>query len=488
MRLTSNHYLQFHDYLTQITENSEKQGIKKIRQASIATLLSVDPAGVCRFLLGETKQPKKMLSNFIGRCPLEFQKWPIGKNNIERILTKNDMLYFLNPNQGFVECIHLPTAIKSNQKRIKNIALQSNLNALGNQLVVPEAVKDPALNITSANGFIPTRLLARPILRKSVKVIRADAAPIVISYRGHHSEKDAAGMLFDHMRLQMITNHPTLVLSDSQIENRVNHLFANAIKNHAAALPFGDRNTRLPPFVNDCSESGLLVVPGRVHSNENEPIRLRHEYKVIREALNRGQPILGICAGIWRVWEQLHIWTKFPDTLNYSAQNLLDWHQKYSSVIDVLDHAYGGGMIRLGANGTQATYNVQIHDVMIQQSTLLSSILKNAPHRQSVNSVHWKAVNHAQTPKNIVVSAFSLENPSIDIQTRQQTKMHPQEGTVEAFESIHGAPIMGLQWHPEGYPKNSVHAEFLRYMAQAGNAYVAKRKVLKQIQETVPQT
>ena len=64
--------------------------------------------------------------------------------------------------------------------------------------------------------------------------------------------------------------------------------------------------------------------------------------------------------------------------------------------------------------------------------------------------------------------------------------MKPEEGLVEAFESVSGSPIMGIQWHPEGYSdKDPAHGNLLKYMALAGTAYAAKRAMLKQLQEKI---
>lgn len=56
---------------------------------------------------------------------------------------------------------------------------------------------------------------------------------------------------------------------------------------------------------------------------------------------------------------------------------------------------------------------------------------------------------------------------------------------MESFESLLGAPIIGVQWHPEGYDSNkdSSHSNLLRYMALAGQAYAGKRTIIQQIQE-----
>ena len=54
---------------------------------------------------------------------------------------------------------------------------------------------------------------------------------------------------------------------------------------------------------------------------------------------------------------------------------------------------------------------------------------------------------------------------------------------VLTFESNMGAPILGIQWHPEGYNGDGapVHKNLLNYMRLAGDAYAAKRNMLKEL-------
>lgn len=313
--------------------------------------------------------------------------------------------------------------------------------------------------------------------------------PLVISYRGHESSKDGEGMLFDHMRLQDLTKFPTrtLVPENTSVVRNATEVFKNALKVHPSRLLFGERDENLityPENVQECANLGLLIIPGRAKAVENEPIRLAHEYNIIRGALNRGQPILGICAGSWRLYEQLYMWTKSPNKMNVNAVDLSSWHNLNNTLIDVKDHSYNGGMIRLDANGVQSSYNVQIHDITIKQNSMLN-IAMNIFGTETVNSVHWKAVNKDKLPGNVQICAEAMKCPTIHVNTRQGVKMNPQEGIAEAFENVHGVPLLGVQWHPEAYSINTSHAKLINYMVLAGNAYAAKRQMLRDL-ETNP--
>lgn len=311
---------------------------------------------------------------------------------------------------------------------------------------------------------------------KKQKYPSLSKAPIVISYRGHQTFKDGQGMLYDHMCFQISTRYPTVRTQPQSVDGQVTNVFTSAINQHTVSLLEGVKNAegkKIPALIQDSTTGGLLVIPGRVRAVEDEQVRLKHEARVIREALKRGQPILAVCAGAWRVWEQV-----------ITSEN------RKNALINVTDHNYSGGMLRLDQAGKYATYNVQIHDVKIERASFLESSMRVRSsakvNRLSVNSVHWKAVNPDTCPLHFRISAWSQENPSFERKTRQKSEMHPQENTPEAFESIFGAPIFGIQWHPEGYTAEDkdycdLHINLLCYMAKAGDAYQAKRRMLREL-------
>ena len=139
-------------------------------------------------------------------------------------------------------------------------------------------------------------------------------------------------------------------------------------------------------------------------------------------------------------------------------------------------------MPSLNKFGVHTGYNVQIHDVVIEDNSLLKNALGNDVLRMETNSVHSKAVNPQRSPLNVRISAVAKKSPTLNAINRQGV-MEPQEDVVEGFETISGVPVMGIQWHPEAYSRDTSHANMLKYMALAGSAYAAKRRMLNQMDE-----
>lgn len=387
---------QVHDYLTQVFAFSNTEGLPRITQSRVASILEVAQSTISRFL----SRPKSgvVKSHFAEKFPHEVELWPKDGEKINRFLTHLDVRVFLG---------------------------------------------------------LPLPLPVNPPLPRVPRPRPADVAPIVIGYRGHESAKDGAGMLYDHMTIQQRTGHPTRVsyAQDPDIAYLAGDQFRAALGNHPSNLPHGGQ----PPAIDEAHAGGLLVIPGRVRKKEYEPLRKAHEEDIINEALRRGQPIVAICAGSWRVWEACG-----GDTM------------------EVEDHSYGGGMLRLDrVAGTRVTHNKAIHGLELETDAMITTILGDEAPTQ-VNSVHWRAVDPATTPERLRVVGWSTDDPSIVVKTRQSILMQPQVHTPEAFESTHGAPIMAFQWHVEGGDSPALH-----FMALAGDAYLAKQRVLEEFKASL---
>ncbi len=221
----------------------------------------------------------------------------------------------------------------------------------------------------------------------------------------------------------------------------------------------------------------MLLIPGRMRENEYDSIRSRHETDLINKACNRGQPILAICAGSWQLWQKLG-----------------------GSLQDARDHVYSR-MVGLSKDGKKSTYNVDIHRLSFEEDSMLASVMKGKPspyslpvnlHNLTVNSVHWRAPDETTTPTLLKVVARSIDDGSAP-NHRTGNHMEPDEDSVEAFESQYGAPLLGIQWHPEAYfgkdfPQDEYHLRIVRFMAQAGDAYAAKRKMIKELEGVILNT
>jgi gamma-glutamyl-gamma-aminobutyrate hydrolase PuuD len=310
--------------------------------------------------------------------------------------------------------------------------------------------------------------------------------PIAITYR---NEGGGKGAFYDHHTLQLSTDHPTVIALDE--EGNAGNLNQDLIKTFIRdkwtfGLSYGiDKDgKRIPDATTRPWKQGLLVVTGRERDQEGIEARNKYEQLVLRESLRRGQPILAICAGCWQLWKAFD--GRFEG---------------------VKDHAYRQ-MINLSEDTGQVTYNKQIHLISIEQQSLLFQAMRKPKNLLlPVNSVHWKApkLNKVRGVKDkfkvtaedkFKVSATAKHDEGLAPfrNIKENKKMNVQENTIEAFECENGAPILGIQWHPEAYATDS-EAEvteapqganlallrYIRYMAKAGDAYYRKIQMLAEL-------
>lgn len=458
-------YTQLRDYLTQIISLSNTDGLPRITQSRVASELEITTSTVSGFLNKKITNPNKMMTNFMSKYPEELSKWPLNRDKIGRTLKKIDAQYFLGLQMPIQQIPRTPPLVIPPLQLIATQASTTLAQTSTPPVILPKPTK--TVNTTS-------------LIRKPHK------ATIAISYRGHQSDKDGMGMVFDHVRLQDITKYKTKVLVAKNVQETVSELLNSAWQNHPVPPPSHKKHSMkvtYPRLITDCGNIGLLIIPGRARAVENEPVRLAHEYRVIRNALNRGQPIIGLCAGSWRLYEQLLIWTQYSAKLNKDTAKLATLHETNITLVEVEGHNNRSGMLRLSncqknvGYGVKAVNNRQMHDIILNDS-LLKSVLDYETDRITVNSVHWKAVNPDNLPLNTKISAVAAMNARLCKTS--------QEGCVEAFETEFGSPIMGIQWHPEGYNADSGHGNLFKYMAQAGSAYAAKRRMLDELREQPP--
>ena len=323
---------------------------------------------------------------------------------------------------------------------------------------------------------------------------------IVIPARGYSgNDKSAKGIFFDHVTFQKATSHKTAILIAEGQEHDEKSFLAH-LKDYPLTLKHGQEKhgKKVPVISTDEDEQGLLVIPGRLRDQEYDPTRAAHEKKLIRVALRRGQPILALCAGSWRLWDAYRQLVEGPDYICEVSEGLKE-----------VEHHSAARMLSLSKVHGNTIYNTQIHGVSIEKDSLLASALSRKERDQEpanvlpVNSIHWKAVDENTLP--VVMTANERKQPLLTIsarsvednegifakkdgttrENRHGQDMNPEIGVVEAFEGVAGAPILGLQWHPEGYnegEENSIyHLNILRFMAEAGEAYYCKRRTLKQL-------
>lgn len=307
---------------------------------------------------------------------------------------------------------------------------------------------------------------------------RAPLAEILISYRDEGTPA-GKGAFYDHYTLQKHTSQQTAILHSPKPAISI-HDFKRYIVGQTQNLPKSllDQGIQrpVPPVRKACVTGGLLVIPGMSHQsdqtqNATHKIRIAFEEQMIKQVRLQGRPIIAICAGSWTLWKTLG-----------------------GQLIDVSDHNYGAGMPKIGVNGNIVN-NKRVHNIVVEPNSLLQKAMKLKASVQArtlpVNSVHWRAPSEATLPCNFKISARSAHNDDIEIKTRQGNDMSPDPNTVEAYESVHGAPIIGFVWHPEAFDWRSAdseelpHRRVLFYMAKAGNAYRARVQVTKQFKETL---
>lgn len=318
----------------------------------------------------------------------------------------------------------------------------------------------------------------KPVARKlSFSPKPLEKAPIHIPVRGTADDKDAKGIYFDHYVIQRATGH----FSKAVVPAGSVYPFPalnGYIRQNPYALPYGiEYSSRMLPLQVTSDDGGLLIIPGRMRDREYDIVREAHENALLRKALLRGQPVLGICAGAWRVWEALRRLEMDPDFSQKMQEGLAE----------VYDHS-AARMMSFSESTGQVVYNIQLHGVKVEADSLLYQMMgKKSAVEMDVNSVHWKAPDRKALPSNVRVVAVATKGDVKETRNRHGRVVESELDTVEAFEAVFGAPVIGVQWHLEAYNLkdrgSEAHLNILRWMAKVGDVYAQKRKVLVELTE-----
>lgn len=163
-------------------------------------------------------------------------------------------------------------------------------------------------------------------------------------------------------------------------------------------------------------------------------------HRCIRTAMLRGQPTLAVCGGHYALWRSLHVRCGFQDAARHSNR---------------------GGMPRLGKGSEPVVNNRVMHRVQVLPGTHLACGMMDRTRMAlaclpAVNSVHSWAIHKPSDGSgfevvNICYSATSTEDIHMYTNHDKGTKERPEEGCVEAIETVFGAPVIGVQWHPEAF-------------------------------------
>lgn len=148
--------------------------------------------------------------------------------------------------------------------------------------------------------------------------------------------------------------------------------------------------------------------------------RNAYELELIQEARLRGMPTMAICGGSWTLLQ-----------------------------------GYGGEVSTLPSKSHLGGLDQGKHGLQMQPNTLLSGttpVLAKKDDREHsdkvdlVNSTHW-ATPHTDED-GFVKREGSGEDPNDLLEVSARS---PKDQVVEGFESKFGAPMLGVQWHPEAY-------------------------------------
>lgn len=374
---------------------------------------------------------------------------------------------------------------------------------------------------------------------------RPPKSPITIAYRacahGH-------GAFWDHYTIQHLTDRRTIASHSREVNPEFNR-----ISNHAPDPEHYVPGVLRYESIDTTSDSGegLLIITGGSYGLDTEQhgthrpsanalprhlLRVEHERALLKEAQLQGRPVLGICGGSWRVLES------YGGTTNALPANT---HQTRRSMAFIRTRGF------ISDNLRQHPLTLKRDGLLRQNWKIVKNPLppsskqqgpKNPkrpvqryknfpPRRQSrpwtrltdaelqagapllVNSAHWAAaaedvgpagqrsfsayegraavlpdwsgVYRAKRELLEVVARTGVENPD-------NSYAEDPNGTIEAFGTTRGAPVMGIQWHPEAYILNldgasaaELSKELVLRMVMAGDAFDARRNMTREFDKDV---
>ncbi|WP_177229357.1 gamma-glutamyl-gamma-aminobutyrate hydrolase family protein [Dyella sp. OK004] len=302
--------------------------------------------------------------------------------------------------------------------------------------------------------------------------------PITIT---HREDEYGSGAFWDHYTTRSTTGRATEISRHPEVTPTLEAPGMKKQGKFKGDLPGGSPSSRIG------GGKGLLMITGGNYgldseaprnpshvvsgsASERHGRRVAHEKDQLKQAQQTGRPVLGICGGSWRVLESYG-----GSTLGVQPKT----HQTKK-------------MPYLTTKGVVAKVAKE-HSLEVTPHTMLSSAFKDdAGHTpDQVNTAHWAVAEESRPGRLKGTPMLGPEHkPLLTVSARGGTsgdppyinrtsKQHAQ--SVEAFETRHGAPTMGIQWHPEAYggdfPASHIQANkrLLNWMAQAGDAYEARR-------------
>ncbi|WP_179083744.1 gamma-glutamyl-gamma-aminobutyrate hydrolase family protein [Streptomyces rectiverticillatus] len=235
----------------------------------------------------------------------------------------------------------------------------------------------------------------------------------------------------------------------------------------------------------DARHNSVNAPRTKKHVREEHRSRAAYELALIEQAKNLGMPVIAVCAGSWRL---LEAYGGAVETLPAAERALHTDKNNVWGLRHPVDIVSGTRLADAFAsaqqNGTEA--------------------LSGAP----VTSTHWAAASEV-VPGSFRQSTQAAENtevrrlPDDILAVAARTSAHGSS-SVEAFETRSGAPVMGVQWHPEthlpGMPGRYTDTEgtspdpavasseaLFRHFIQAALSYRYRRDMHEEFSTSRPQ-
>ena len=391
------------------------------------------------------------------------------------------------------------------------------------------AREEPAAKRTRLEG--PAGLDARPGQRaESSRASRSSGAPRTPIFIGNRDDARGGGRQWDHVTVQALTGRETVgVASAAQAD-------VEKPKEWFSTPEFPRYPTGVPQMHTDGRVGeGLLIIPGGPTSLPTEQPAMRfppkagregsattrqeHQGEMLRAARNTGQPVLAICGGSW------HLAAAFGG----NTQTSPEFEAKHVARMPTLLPAAGSTSDGQPALAVAHAGLIQ-HEISVDGQSMLGSAMRGPTDarttgespvlKANVNSVHWAEVVASEKEGRLEISgtdpmpSHRPRNPTDHaagahvvpatatselVQVTATARDESGRASVEGFETRHGAPVVGVQYHPEalaGRP-NEITAEYTAdrysaergqaerlfdFMAKAGDAFAARKEMTREFQ------
>ena len=210
-----------------------------------------------------------------------------------------------------------------------------------------------------------------------------------------------------------------------------------------------DANLSRETEIADPGEQGSKTAKDNYRKWKEHASRAPYELKLIEIAKTRGIPVLAICAGSWRLLESFGgqcRTIKVEIRNQHKASSGPAFALRHDLEITTQTHLSKAGHLEPKTGKTWPKMETNKEDGS------LKPVASTTVRMTDANSTHWASADVNQHGKLVQRSP----------RTGETLKFMPNPGTllttsaksgsiIEAFETVMGVPMMGIQWHPECY-------------------------------------